>query len=359
MSSLSAPKSGHIPSLDGIRAISIAIVFIGHAGLPQLIRDASGVTIFFFLSGFLITTLLHQEQFRFGRVSLRNFYLRRVFRILPVMYVVLGAAILISLAGWLPNEMTLVGAAASLAQMSNYWIIFNGRDGLPAGMNALWSLNVEEHFYLIFPLLQILLWRFVPRRKHQAIILGSLCAFMLLWRCFLVFVAGAGDDRLYLATDTRADSILLGALMAVTWNPVFGRSLAGGKHPWLMLAGGATAFAIARILPGPLMLTVGYTLEGLGLFLIFTSVISHPETLAGRFLNWRPVAFVGLVSYSLYLVHRPILLLVDEHLPFGIVASAAIALAASLLVSYALLRIVERPLGELRKKFHQRPTSSI
>lgn len=352
MSSLATPKTGHIPSLDGMRAISIAVVFAGHAGLPPLVRDTSGVTIFFFLSGFLITTLLQSERSSFGRISVRNFYLRRVFRILPVMYVVLGLVILANLAGWLQNDMTAAGAAASGLQVTNYWIVVNGRDGLPESLNALWSLNVEEHYYLVFPVLQILLWKFLPSRRAQGWFLGSLCALFLAWRCYLYFVADAGFDRVYLATDTRADSILFGALLATVCNPFSGRALFGGRHPMRLFFGGLAFFAAARVLPEAGMLTVGHTVEAMGLFLIFTSVITAPNTFVGRFLNWRPVAFVGVLSYSFYLVHRPVLLLLEEHLPLGTWLTAGAGLLLSLAVSYALYRAVELPFGKLRRKFH-------
>jgi peptidoglycan/LPS O-acetylase OafA/YrhL len=107
-----------IPSLDGIRALSILVVFAGHAGLPQVLRDTTGVTMFFFLSGYLITTLLSREQQRSGRIALVSFYKRRVFRILPAMYSVLAVVIVINLLGLLENTMTLAGAAASSFQFS-------------------------------------------------------------------------------------------------------------------------------------------------------------------------------------------------------------------------------------------------
>lgn len=157
-------RAGKIPSLDGLRAVAIAIVLWGHAGFPTLIRESTGVTVFFFLSGYLITTLMRAEADKRGRVSLKNFYLRRVLRIFPSLYLVLAGAFALSVLGLIPNGMTPGGVASSATFLSNYFIIFEGRDGLPGGMNALWSLAVEKHYYLLFPLLYVAMRKWLPNR---------------------------------------------------------------------------------------------------------------------------------------------------------------------------------------------------
>ena len=348
---LAAKASGQIPSLDGIRALSILIVFIGHAGLPQVLRDQTGVTIFFFLSGYLITTLLVREKEKRGKISIRGFYLRRVFRILPAMYFVLAVAIVVNILQLLPSTMTLAGAGASAMQLTNYWIVLFGREDLPTGMNALWSLNVEEHYYLFFPVLFIGLTLLFRRRSHQAFVLGAICVAFLAWRIVLAFGLDAGFDRIYLATDTRADSILWGAVFAIAWNPVHGNAIARGRWPWAQLALGIALLACARVMPNTLAITLGYTVEAVGLMFIFTAVITAPTSLFGRVLNWKPLAYLGVLSYSMYLCHRLVLLLVEKYVGFGMWIDAILSLAITVGASYGIYKLVEHPMIRFGRRF--------
>ena len=340
----------HIPSLDGIRALSILIVFAGHAGLPQVLRDTTGVTMFFFLSGYLITTLLSREQQRSGRIALVSFYKRRVFRILPAMYSVLAVVIVINLLGLLENTMTLAGAAASSFQFTNYWIILNGRDDLPVGMNALWSLNVEEHFYLLFPLLFIVMSKWLTRRQ-QVVVLLALCVAFLAWRIGLHSVLDASWDRIYLATDTRADAILWGCLLAIGWNPATGNGFPKAKEwAWGYFLVGAAGLYVVREMSETVAYIVGVSLESAALMFVFTAVISAPTSLFGKILNWRPLAFLGVLSYSLYLTHRAVLFLVAEHTSLSLWWVAGISLVIGLVVSYVVYRFIEKPMIRVGKR---------
>src|ERR1700722_4707088 len=123
----------HLPSLDGIRAVSFLLVFAAHAGLHDVIPGGFGVTVFFFLSGYLITTLLRREHDAKGTVSLRQFYLRRALRILPPFYLVLGLAALAASAGILAGGLDPRGLSAQALHLANYWIVRHGYDGLPSG----------------------------------------------------------------------------------------------------------------------------------------------------------------------------------------------------------------------------------
>jgi peptidoglycan/LPS O-acetylase OafA/YrhL len=148
--SIAPPDSLYIPSLDGIRAISFFLVFFSHIGLGGVVPGGFGVSIFFLLSGFLITTLLRAEFGRYQRISLSSFYLRRVLRILPPLYVTLALAALL----WYP-DIPFAGTVAQALQVSNYYEIFASDPRSMKGTAVLWSLAVEEHFYLIFPLLYV------------------------------------------------------------------------------------------------------------------------------------------------------------------------------------------------------------
>ena len=162
----SAPTAANssfvIPSLDGIRALAVGLVFAAHAGAGNISPGPLGVTIFFFLSGYLITTLLRMEFEKTGSISLRNFYLRRAFRILPPLYLVLAAAYGLTLLGLLGAQKLRLGACLSqVFFFRDYQILSSGWDGSqtgrPLGTGSLWSLAVEEHFYILFPLCYLVL----------------------------------------------------------------------------------------------------------------------------------------------------------------------------------------------------------
>ena len=133
----------HIPSLDGIRALSFLMVFVAHAGLDAVVPGGFGVTVFFFLSGYLITTLLRVEYDQFGTVSLKNFYLRRILRIWPAFYLVLLLAVALTMLGLVEGSLRVAPLAAQALNVGNYWIIYHGVFGLPAGTGVYWSLAVE------------------------------------------------------------------------------------------------------------------------------------------------------------------------------------------------------------------------
>ena len=175
---IAPPNSLYIPSLDGIRAISVFIVFLSHAGLGHIIPGGFGVTVFFLLSGFLITTLLRMEFSRHQRISLGDFYLRRVLRILPPLYVSMALAIALFLIGNGHAAIPFAGTLAQALQVSNYYMIFASPGIILPGTGVLWSLAIEEHFYLLFPLLYT--WM-CPRFSvyRQTVILRTLCAIAL------------------------------------------------------------------------------------------------------------------------------------------------------------------------------------
>jgi peptidoglycan/LPS O-acetylase OafA/YrhL len=356
-------RIGHIPSLDGLRAVAILIVLWGHSEFSSVVDAAAGtlvlkgsvgVTVFFFLSGYLITTLLRVEADVRGRISVPDFYVRRAIRILPPLYVVLGLAVVATASGLFAAEMSRRGVLSTATFWANYFIIIDGRDGLPAGMNALWSLAVEEHYYLLFPLLYIALRRWLPSRMHQALVLVALCLGIAAWRTYLD-LNGASWDRLYLATDTRADAILWGSVMAVVCNPVLG-DVRAPRRAWLLtpvlLVSVAVFYAVSRT-PDAFGMTIGYTIQSIALFGVFLPLILAPGSMLGRVLNWRPVAFIGVLSYSLYLVHRPVLRLVEERLDLPAAGETLIGLPVSFALAYAMHRLVERPAATLRRRWER------
>ncbi len=357
-----ASKGGgfYIPSLDGMRAVAFMIVFIAHARIVSHFPGNFGVTVFFFLSGFLITTLMRMEYDQTGRISFRQFYLRRVFRIFPPFYLILGVTALLIWAGVFVGD---VGAAPVLSQMfhfSNYRLIFWGYQGYPLGTYAYWSLAVEEHFYLAFPLVYFLLRRHVPNAKRQALILLGICAVVLIWRCILVFGFDPSMDRTYIATDTRIDSILFGCALAVWCNPMLDpRWISDRLLKYLLLPVSLIALLATFFGPEPVFTeTVRYTIQGIALVPVFTAVMLFPSWGPIRLLNLAPVRFMGLLSYSLYLMHEVAIYNLYPHVHANRFVQAGVALGASVLVASAIYYVIERPCARLRKRLSYRAAAA-
>jgi peptidoglycan/LPS O-acetylase OafA/YrhL len=167
--------------------------------------------------GTSITTLLRRERELTGGIGLGDFYVRRALRTLPPLYVFLVFAVLLTLTGVVAGHLTGAGLSAALLHYTNVVMLFRNSAELVPGSGVLWSLAME-HFYLVFPLLYLALAR--TSRRWQGTVLAALCVLVLAWRCVLVYALGADYDRTYHGTDSRADALLTGCLLAVVANPV-------------------------------------------------------------------------------------------------------------------------------------------
>jgi peptidoglycan/LPS O-acetylase OafA/YrhL len=344
----------HIPSLDGLRAASFFLVFVAHAGLKDVVPGAFGVTIFFFLSGYLITTLMRGEVDRTGRVSLGGFYLRRVLRILPPFYIVLVAATLLAGAGFVPGQL-LPGAVASQAlHFSNYWIAAHGWAGIAQGTGVYWSLAVEEHFYLVFPAVFLVLERMRLTGRQKALVFWGVCALVLVWRCVLVSVLHAGGERIELCSDTRVDSIAFGCALAVWHNPVLDGASGQPESPlWgrLVLPAAIALLLVTFVVRNTVFReTFRYTLQGIALTPLFIMAVRHPRWHVFRPLNWRFMRFLGTVSFTLYLVHHVVIETLEERTRLGGVVNGVVAYLVSLALACAMYFLVERPCARLRRR---------
>jgi peptidoglycan/LPS O-acetylase OafA/YrhL len=352
-----ASRSLNVPSLDGIRACAVMLVFVSHAWLHGKVPGEFGVTVFFFLSGYLITTLLRLEHAQSGAISFRAFYLRRVLRIFPPFYLALAAATVLWLVGGLPNgpALRLDGVLAQALFLTNYYVVQHGWwTGMAPGTWIFWSLAVEEHFYLAFPLLYVLLLRFVPARHRQALILGGLCAAVLAWRLVLVLALGAGKDRTYVATDARIDSILFGCILGIFANPVLDRTRID-HSTWKFILVPLALFGLLAsfVIRDPwFQETVAYTLQGICLFPLFIASVRFHDWGPFQLLNVAPVRFIGVVSYSIYLVHPSVLYGVTSwtHGFLHPVAQGAVGLALTIAIAYGISVAVERPAARLRRR---------
>jgi peptidoglycan/LPS O-acetylase OafA/YrhL len=344
----------HIPSLDGIRALSFALVFLGHAGLNTVIPTTFGVTVFFFLSGYLITTLLRIEWQKTGHISLKKFYLRRALRILPPFYLVFILAYCAYRMGASPAPKEPASIPAVLFHYANYYMVVHDTQGFLFGTAVYWSLAVEEHFYLLFPCLFWLMARTGGSGRNQALFLLALCAVTLAWRCVLVFTLHVPMLRTLVASDTRVDSLLFGCALAVYENPALDRS-SFSERAWkrhlfpLGLAALVLCFVVRN---ASFRETFRYSIQGLGLVPLFVCAARYPDWFPMRLLNLRPIAFVGVLSYSLYLIHLLVLSVLETHFAsrLGPVAKGSLGMALSLLLSWLIYLTVEKPCARLRKR---------
>jgi peptidoglycan/LPS O-acetylase OafA/YrhL len=366
MSSSSAPAGEfRIPSLDGIRALSWAIVFVAHCyPVVEHVPGNFGVTVFFFLSGFLITTLMRLEYDKQGTISFKQFYLRRVLRILPPFYFVFVATILLThFAVMEPVKLQLKPLVAQAFHFMNYWVIFNGRDGYPQGTGVFWSIAVEEHFYFLFPFIYLSLRSFLPRPRTQALVLAGLCIAIFFWRVGLVqhwWGTYPDADRTYEGSDARFDGILWGCVLAIWNNPMLDAKNAQPLGPiwkWVIVPA-MPVIQFLTMIPQPewrngelWQETFRYSIQSICLIPIFIAAIRHPEWIYFRPLNWKPMVFIGTLSYSLYLTHNCIIYTVRYQLPgLNPWLQIALALALTVALSYAMYRLIEKPCAALRKK---------
>jgi peptidoglycan/LPS O-acetylase OafA/YrhL len=346
-------ESFQIPSLDGIRAISFLIVFLSHAGLSTFIPGYFGLTVFFFLSGYLITTLLRMEFDRTGTISLKQFYLRRTLRIFPPLYLVLAGACAMVLFGFVRGSVLPWTVLAQAAHLTNYYIIHYGWwRGIAPGTWVYWSLAVEEHFYIFFPLLYLGMRRLWPSGSKQAWALLAICAVVLVWRCVLIFHFHVYKDRTYLATDTRVDAILTGCILAVWQNPVLDRdSIADHWLRWVWAPLGVAAIVVSLLASSTeFEQTLRYTLQSFGLFPLFIVAIRWHDRGLLRVLNWRPIRRLGVLSYSLYLMHTAVIWAFKERSTLGTALQGVASFMVLIVLATVIHRYVEMPFARVRKR---------
>jgi peptidoglycan/LPS O-acetylase OafA/YrhL len=212
---------------------------------------------------------------------------------------------------------------------------------------------VEEHFYVLFPWLYVAMqkWRLTP--LQQAWLLWGLCAAVLAWRCVLVFGMHVDSERTNLATDTRVDSILFGCALAVWNNPVLDQpQQRPNLWKYFIVPAAFAALLFCIVYRGEAFReTWRYTIQGAALTFVFIAAVRFHRWPLFRFLDFKPIAFIGVISYSLYLIHQVLLYMVAALVPqVHPVFRALIALAASVCLAWAIYLFVEKPCARLRRK---------
>ncbi len=346
-----------IPSLDGMRAVAVGLVVLTHGGFA-FASGTVGVNIFFFLSGFLITTLLRKEAAKGNGISFKKFYIRRCLRILPPMYIVLTVALILNVIGILHGPVVPTAVVLQYAHLSNYVQIFGGTQ-LPVldGTEVYWSLCVEEHFYLIFPLAFALILKLKSTKAQAGVLLG-ICAVVLLWRIGVVR-SSTEFDNLWAnrGSDTRLDSILFGCFMAMFVNPYFEEGRAQKlNNGWL--AGAAVVVLLAsQMYKGQWYWhTFRYDLQCLCFFPIFTYVMMQKNSIAFKVLNSKVMTWVGRISYGVYLVHYVVVTVLKQGMTFppgmkGALMLTVLTFAITLPICSLMFRFIEKPAADMRKRF--------
>lgn len=333
---------GYRREIDGLRALAVVPVILFHAGVKAFPGGFVGVDVFFVISGYLITLLLLAEQQR-GRISLAHFYERRARRILPALLGVILVSSLVAPLLMVPYQLEHFGwSVLSLAAFGSnfYFWKSTGYFAPDAGILPLlhtWSLAVEEQFYIVFPLLLIALQRYGRRVAVPGFLvlaLGSL--FLAEW------MSTQSSTAAYFLLPTRAWELLLGVLLAFLQNscPVLGARLPQSLLACLGIAlVGVSIVQLNAHMPYPGLYTLAPTL-GAALIIRYAT----PGNLVGRLLGWQPVVVIGLISYSAYLIHQPLLafarLMHGAELPLP-VALGLVALVFPL--SYLSWRFIEGP----------------
>ena len=345
-----AIAKGVIPSLDGLRAVAIAIVFAGHAGLSSAIPGGLGVTIFFFLSGFLITTLLVREHARYGSISFPAFFARRVLRLMPPLLATLLAAGLIVRAGIAEGALNPNTIFSQIFFYYNYFAVYGDADGSIRGFGILWSLSVEEHFYLIWPFMFLLIARGRLDIRHVILLLILIPA----WRYFRYMYWLDTEWIIYSLTDTRFDSLLYGCLLALLSSGGQAERLFPDERParFFLLCGGVLAILVSLVLRDPTFRsTLRYSVQGLALMPIFHYAVTRPDLPIFRPLNWGWVRWLGVMSYTFYICHYVIIDVIEDNMsampyPVFFLAAGGLALLWSAIVFYGL----ENPLKPMRSR---------
>ncbi|EGQ2975255.1 acetyltransferase [Staphylococcus pseudintermedius] len=316
----------YMPGLDGVRAVAVIAIIIYHLNPQWLSGGFLGVDTFFVISGYLITSLLLTEYHNTGKIKLMSFWLRRVKRLIPaVLFLVMGVIVLSLI--FMPTEIQKVRAdsIAAIFYVSNWWYIMQNVDYFEQfavqPLKHLWSLAIEEQFYLVFPIVLLSLLSFIRRLKSIRIIFLILLVISMI-AMMVLYVPNENVARVYFGTDTRIQTLLMGVLLALVWPPFQLKAKVNRQMRTMIDTAGVVGLAILFICFKFVSETNSILYYG-GFFLISTVTLLviassvHPSGYFAKFLGNKVFTFIGSRSYSLYLWHYPIIVLIHHQFVQG------------------------------------------
>ena len=369
-------KRRYITGLDGIRAIAVIMVLAYHLKLALFKSGFIGVTVFFVLSGYLITGILISEVEEEGTIDLKNFWLRRIRRLVPA---VMSMAVVIIFVSAVVNRIIFTKGCkdflASVLGFNNWWQIFNKVSyfeaaGVPSPFTHCWSLAIETQFYLIYPLILLGIYKLVKSRgegraKRGLLFAGVTLLLALISVILMIVLFDPQQDasRVYYGTDTRAFSLLFGALLAILWEyRMVPRRLSASVNMVL----GSVSFAVLLVMTIAINGSSNFWYRGGQFFgtiltVLMVYAVSGRKTWLSRFLSNPVLKWIGDRSYSIYLWHYPIILLISK----GIKASwwiTLIEIVLSVVLAELSYRFIETPIrhgiiGEYLNILRSRPKS--
>jgi peptidoglycan/LPS O-acetylase OafA/YrhL len=345
-------KANYVPALDGLRGLAILLVITHHQLIPlSLSGGFLGVDLFFVLSGFLITTLLVTEFDATETISLKNFYLRRVLRLGPALLLYLIASLIVTYhlnpADFM-RELRLVGLA--LAYSTNWRLAF-GWDMSLDPTAIIWSLSIEEQFYLVWPLLLLVCLSLRLRRMHLIIGLIVVIATICLHRRQM-WDEGAELNRLYYGTDTRADAPLMGCLLALIPQRAFTVAIRRALKFATLAAACVLVYLVTTIhFTDTFLYQGGYTGIALLSGIIILTAAIQSSTSFVKPLEWQPFRFFGRISYGLYLWHWLLLKTTTFYFWVGPTWDPWARCVAAIVISAVSFYLIETPFNRLKTRF--------
>jgi len=361
----------YMPGLDGLRAIAVGAVVIFHLGFGWLPGGLLGVGVFFTLSGYLITDLLLSEWHTAGRFQLKDFWLRRARRLLPALFLMMAVVVIWVSIGDSSQLPSLRGDVFSAAfYVNNWWLIFQhvsyfARFGPTTPLGNLWSLAVEEQFYLIWPwlLLAGMWWvsrgipahsrsrtRILTRRRRTLALATCALAVASAVEMAVLYHPSFNPTRVYDGTDTRAFGLLFGAALAMVWPSRALRDNVTRGAQWLLDAVGAVGLVGIALLMwrttqySTFLYRGGMVLLSLATLCVIVAA-SHPASRVGRALGWKPLRYIGLWSYGIYLWHYPIIVLTTPTNAVGIdYTRVVLQVGATVAIAALSWKYVETPI---------------
>lgn len=353
MQPIQHPKATYMPGLDGLRTFAVFAVILFHLNTPYISGGFLGVDVFFVLSGYLITSILLREQTNQGQINLKRFYIARFRRLLPALVFMLSivmAYVMLFERGLL--DTVRQDTLASLMYMNNWWYIFHDvsyfdRFGKPSPLQNLWSLSIEEQFYLFWPLLLIV---GLTAKKRFLQITGIVLVASSVWMAFN-FTPGTDPSRVYYGTDTRVFALLIGAFLAFGWRPdAFKREMPIIGRRILNVGGGGALLTLVAIMMtanayDPFLYYGGFLLVALASGVLIAAT-AHPSTIWSRLFGSAWLRLIGTRTYGIYLWHYPVIILTTPLERMGSFnASLAFGqVVLTLLIAEASYRFVETPI---------------